>query len=247
MRSTLACEASSAARAFDRGCFGRVMLYEIEYGLKHKWNRGELSSDELRSDWANMCNKIPFALGTDCRSLYDVCTKSGSLPEERRVALDIMDIKESIEEMGDQMRWVPTYHMLVDCMTKCMPPDMMLTYLKTMQYAFKYDDVIKNTKREVAKRRKELREGGNSKHSESNLKHIKDLKLPLEDSEYDDLDQNNVNVVDHYPLYYAMLTLQTPPPVEKVSTFTIKDFPKLKRQLGCRRAYQTMIAKYCVS
>ena len=28
MRSTLACEASSAARAFDRGCFGRVMLYE---------------------------------------------------------------------------------------------------------------------------------------------------------------------------------------------------------------------------
>ena len=121
MRSTLACEASSAARAFDRGCFGRVMLYEIEYGLKHKWNRGELTSDELRSDWAKMCNKIPFALGTDCRSLYDVCTQSGSLPEERRVALDIMDIKESIEEMGDQMRWVPTDHMLVDCMTKSIP------------------------------------------------------------------------------------------------------------------------------
>ena len=34
MRSTLACEASSAAHAFDRGCFGRVMLYEIEYGWK---------------------------------------------------------------------------------------------------------------------------------------------------------------------------------------------------------------------
>ena len=103
---------------------------------------GELSSDGLRSDWTNMCNKIPFALGTDCRSLYDVCAKSGSLPEERRVALDIMDIKESIEEMGGQMRWVPTDHMLVDCMTKSMPPDMMLTYLKTMQYYFKYDDVI---------------------------------------------------------------------------------------------------------
>ena len=40
MRSTLACEASSAARAFDRGCVGRVVLYEIEYGLKHKWNSG---------------------------------------------------------------------------------------------------------------------------------------------------------------------------------------------------------------
>ena len=118
MRSALACEASSAARAFDRGCFGRVMLYEIEYGLKYIWNRGELTADELRGDWANMCNKIPFALGTDCRSLYDECTKSGSLPEERRVALDIMDIKESIEELGDQMRCVPTDHMSVDCMTK---------------------------------------------------------------------------------------------------------------------------------
>ena len=56
---------------------------------------------------------------------------------------DIMGIKESIEEMGDQMRWVPTDHMLVDCMTKSMPPDLMLTYLKTMQYSFKYVDVIK--------------------------------------------------------------------------------------------------------
>ena len=136
MRSALACEASSAARAFDRGCFGRVMLYEIEYGLKHKWNRGELSSDELRSGWMNMCSKNPFALGTDCRSLYDVCTKSGSLPEERRAALDIMGIKESIEEMGDQMCWVPTEHMLVDCMTKPMPQETMLSFLKTMQYAF---------------------------------------------------------------------------------------------------------------
>ena len=123
----------------------------------------------------------------------------------------------------------------------------MLTYLKTMQYAFKYDDVIKNTKREVAKRRKALRDGGNIKQSKDVVKQIQDLKLPLEDSEYDDLEQRNVNVIDHYPIYYAMLTLQNPPPVDRPPTFTVKDFPKLKQQLGCRKAYQTMIAKYCVS
>ena len=33
-----------------------------------------------------------------------------------------------------------------------------------------------------------------------------------------------MNVVDHYPLYYAMLTLQAPPPVERIPIFTIKDF-----------------------
>ena len=123
----------------------------------------------------------------------------------------------------------------------------MLTYLKTMQYSFKYDDVIKNTKREVAKRRNELREAGNTKQSDKVLKPIKDLNLPLEDSEYDALEQNNVNVIENYPLYYAMLTLQSPPPVDRIPILTIKDFPKLKMQLGCRRAYQTMIAKYCVS
>ena len=73
------------------------------------------------------------------------------------------------------------------------------------------------------------------------------MKLPLEDSEYDALEQNNVNVIDHYPLYYAMLTLQTPPPVDKVSSFTIKDFSKLKTQLGFIKAYHNMVTKYCVN
>ena len=41
------------------------------------------------------------------------------------------DSKNLIEKFGDQIRWVPTDHMLVDCMTKMMPPYMMLQYLKT--------------------------------------------------------------------------------------------------------------------
>ena len=35
-----------------------------------------------------------------------------------------------------------------------MPADAMLKYLSTTEYAFKYDDEIKSTKREVAKARK---------------------------------------------------------------------------------------------
>ena len=85
--------------------------------------------------------------------------------------------------------------------------------------------LLKNTKREVAKRRKELREAGNTKQSDKVLKPIKDLNLPLEDSEYDALEQNNVNVIVNYPLYYAMLTLQRPPPIDRVPMLTIKDFP----------------------
>ena len=80
--------------------------------------------------------------------------KEGSLPDERRVALDLLDIREGIEEIGDEIRWVPADHMLVDCMTKAMQPDAMLEYLKTGKYAFKYEKEIKESKREVAKARK---------------------------------------------------------------------------------------------
>ena len=145
------------------------------------------------------------------------------------------------------MRWVPTDHMLVDCMTKSIPPDIMLTYLMTMQYAFKYYDVIRNTKREVAKRRKEVRECGKQSNRKKAMQQIQDLELPLEESEYDALEKSDVNVIDHYPLYYAMLTLQSPPSVERIPIFAIKDFSKLKTQLGFRKAYQNMVTKYCAS
>ena len=100
----------------------------------------------------------PFCLGTDCKSLYDLCNKVGSIPQEKRVALELMDVREGIEAFGDKIRWVPTDHMLVDCMTKFMPPPVMLSYLKTGKYSFKYDNEIKNTKREDAKARKIIRD-----------------------------------------------------------------------------------------
>ena len=106
-----------------------------------------------------MCQKVPFCLGTDCKSLYDLCVKVGSLPDERRVALDLLDVREGIEEMKDQIRWVPTDHMLADAFTKSMPPDLLLQYLRDGLYSFKYDSVIKDTKRQQAKERSEARRG----------------------------------------------------------------------------------------
>ena len=87
-----------------------------------------------------MCSQVPFCLGTDCKSLFDLCSKIGSLPDERRVALDLLDVREGIEEMKDQIRWVPTDHMLADGLTKSMPPDLLMKYLKDGIYSFKYDD-----------------------------------------------------------------------------------------------------------
>ena len=145
VRSTLAAEGSGASRAYDRAMFTRALIYEIEAG-----------KDGLH--WTEAVRTVPFGIGTDCKSLFDVCTKVGSLPDERRVALDLLDIKEGVEENNDQVRWVPTDHMLADVLTKNMPPDLMMKYLKTGVYSFKYDDEVKNTKRACAKERKDARD-----------------------------------------------------------------------------------------
>jgi hypothetical protein len=153
VRSTLAAEAASCSRAYDRSMYARAMMSEIENGKTGHWTK--------------MCADVPFCLGTDCRSLYDLCQKLGSLPDERRVALDLLDVKEGIEEMNDEIRWVPTDHMLVDPFTKSMPPDLLMRYLQTGKYSFKYDDDIKNTKRVVAKERKVIKsEKSNAKKEE---------------------------------------------------------------------------------
>ena len=121
------------------------MIYEIEHGR---------STDH----WTDTCKQVPLCLGTDCKSLYDLCKKDGSMPDERRVALDLMDVREGVESFGDDIRWIPTDHMLVDCLTKAMHPQLMLDYLRIGIYAFKFDEQIRNTKREATKERKKARE-----------------------------------------------------------------------------------------
>ena len=235
MRSTLACEAASAARAFDRGAYARSMLYEIENGWTHKWQRLDPDDNHLRLRWEDLCKQIPFALGTDCKSLYDVCTKNGSMPDERRVALDLLDVRESIEEMGDKIRWIPTDHMLVDCMTKNMPPDSMLDYLRKMEYSFKYDDILKNTKREVAKLRRQQRE-----------KKKEDSLIDLNEDTYDSYDTNHVNVVDDYSTYYPLFNYWYGKTLEKPTLLTyVGDYKNLREQHGYRKMYGILVSQLC--
>ena len=58
--------------------------------------------------------------------------KDGSLPQEKRMALDVLAVRESLERPGDHLRWVPTRHMLADIFTKSMKePEYFEKVLKT--------------------------------------------------------------------------------------------------------------------
>ena len=54
------------------------------------------------------------------KSVYDTLVSDGGWPQEKRVGLDLMAVKESLQRTYDHLRWVPTRHMLADLLTKYM-------------------------------------------------------------------------------------------------------------------------------
>lgn len=158
MKSTLACDSSSANNAFDRGSFAWTMIYAIERGLQPRFERCITRAPERSAYWERICHPLPMALGIDCTSLCDACDKIGRLPEERRVAFDLLDVREYLEQFGDAIRWVPLDHMLVGRLTKHLPTDILTEYLKNMVYSLNYGKAIKHTKRAMANTKNALRE-----------------------------------------------------------------------------------------
>ena len=139
---------------------------------------------------------------------------------------------------GDKIRWIPTDHMLVDCMTKNMPPDAMLGYMKTMEYALKYDDVIKETKREIAKLRRK-------KTAETALQ--RDGLNELEEK-IDNTNLEHVNLVEHSSLCYDMFSLLYPQPKTTIripSGTLLVEYTQKKTTHGYRGAYHRLYDVLC--
>lgn len=151
MKSVLVCEGSSAARVFDRGSFARTMIYEVEDSLQQPYGRTITAAKERRSDREPICNHLPMALGTVCKSFYGVCNKTGSLPAERREALGLLDVRGPLEQCCGFFRGNLVEHLLVDSLTKCMPTDSLTSYLKDMICVFSYDHQLKDTHMGVRK------------------------------------------------------------------------------------------------
>ena len=57
---------------------------------------------------------------TDCKSLYDHLSAVGSLStlHDKRPAIDVLIIRESMKKTGRTIRWAPTRQQLADGLTK---------------------------------------------------------------------------------------------------------------------------------
>ena len=123
VKSTLAAEAAAMSFGFDRSIFARAVYSEIIAGRSTTW---QLMSKEIPlalqlADNAGHLpsNDIALGLATDCKSLFDLRNRPTSTPTEKRITLDLLDVREDLHRDENVLaRWIPTTAMLVDALTK---------------------------------------------------------------------------------------------------------------------------------
>ena len=146
VKSTLAAEAAAMSFGFDRAMFAREVFTEILYDRNLHWRdvapRVPLALQLAASSGLMENMECPIGLATDCKSLYDLCSRPTSMPTEKRITLDLMDVREHLDHHPDkyQVRWIPTTAMLVDAMTKHLVDQTILNqFLQNNDYSLRED------------------------------------------------------------------------------------------------------------
>ena len=95
---------------------------------------------------------------TDCKSLFDhVNSQSSPTLDDRRTALDIVILRESLVKTGGSLRWIPTDRMLADALTKESPEafDLIRACIREGQYQISPESTVLQWRSEERERRKE--------------------------------------------------------------------------------------------
>lgn len=101
VRSALAAEAAALATGQDMSILLRALIARV------------LGIGDPKNSWRDKLRAIPPQLTwKDCRSSHDMLHMDGAMPTERRVALDIYDVRQYLDE--DDLGWVLTIAMLAD-------------------------------------------------------------------------------------------------------------------------------------
>ncbi|CAE7038139.1 RE2 [Symbiodinium sp. CCMP2592] len=153
--STLSAEAQALATASGMAEWTLLLLSEAIDGPSH-----------LRSFWS-VASKRKSVFVTDCKSLYDhLMSRSAPTLDEKRTALDIVILRESLQKTQGSLRWVPTDRMVADSMTKESADalDMLRACLRQGSYQISEEGTILQWRSDEKERRKLLAQG---KHADS--------------------------------------------------------------------------------
>ena len=97
---------------------------------------------------------------TDCKSLYDhlISLGSGGVLDDKRIAIDIAVIRQSVQRSRLTPRWVPTDRMVADGLTKDKgePLDLLRSVIRVAKYQLADEQTVLDRKREEKELRKNL-------------------------------------------------------------------------------------------
>ena len=97
---------------------------------------------------------------TDCRSLYDhlISLGTGGTLDDKRTAIDVAVIRQSIARCKLEPRWCPTDHMAADGLTKDKgePLDLLRSIIRSARYQLADEQLVLDRKREERDRRREV-------------------------------------------------------------------------------------------
>ena len=168
VKSTLAAEAAAMSFGFDRAIYARAVFSEIIGGRTTSW---KISSKDIPVA-LQLCDKNGFlpgndrdlGLATDCKSLFDLCNRPTSTPTEKRITLDLLDVREHIDNDDDvTVRWIPTAAMLVDALTKHLPDTTVLNaFFRTNVYSLREDPALEAQREEARQARKKKKQEKNT-------------------------------------------------------------------------------------
>ena len=120
VRSTLAAESAAASKCFDRAVFLRVIIAEFLQGSK-----------AIGARWQDLQQRVPMLFLSDCRSMVEHIQKTGAAVDEKRVAMDLADLRAGVDA-GDLVVWIPTKRMVADCLTKHLTLDEEVESIKNL-------------------------------------------------------------------------------------------------------------------
>lgn len=148
VRSSMAAEGCAMTSAADHQLLTRMIWGAFTHGktvVDAKWRKSLITTG---------------AVITDAKSLYDHCCKVGHMASERQTALDILTVKDMIQDKLICIYWTPTFKQLADSLTKEMDDALIRDFKRTGLLCLvqtKADEAIESQRAKIRKGQRERR------------------------------------------------------------------------------------------
>ena len=138
-RSSTSAETQMCANALDLHEFAKLSFLEIQAPQRLNLSQADEYLRTLRS-----------CLIVDAKNIFDACVKiesSGLQMEERRTAIELLAVKQRLQQASVDMRWVNGDQQLSDAMTKPWVHEILLKAMRECSWRIVFDPTYQSAKR----------------------------------------------------------------------------------------------------